>query len=406
MLNEVKIGLFITGGIASYKMAELSRQLIKRGADVKVAMTKGAQEFITPLTLQTLTKHAVLTNTFDEHDPRSIQHIGMADWLDIAVIAPATANIIGKLANGIADDAVSSTLMAVNQARLIVPAMNTKMYENPATQANLAKLKSYGYEILEPDTGFLAEGYSGKGRLAELEKIVDEVERIYSQNNLPQLLKGRKVIVTAGGTKERLDPVRYLSNDSSGQMGYAMAQAAMYYGASEVQLISTRDNLKVPIGVEVTYVESAQEMYEVVHQYYQDTDFVVMAAAVGDFRAAQASEQKVKKQDQEDSTYKIELLENPDILASLGQQKANQVLIGFAAETQNVTHYAQQKLDRKNADWIIANDVSKEGIGFNSTHNEVILLGRDGTYEELPYQSKENVALLLWRNILQPKHNA
>lgn len=406
MLNDVKIGLFITGGIASYKMAELSRQLIKRGADVKVAMTDGAQEFITPLTLQTLTKHAVLTNTFDEHDPRSIQHIGMADWLDIALIAPATANIIGKMANGIADDAVSSTLMAVDRPRLIVPAMNTKMYENPATQANLKKLASYGFKVLEPDTGFLAEGYSGKGRLPELERIVDEVEQLYNQKNRSQLLEGRKVIVTAGGTKERLDPVRYLSNDSSGQMGYAMAQAAKYYGASEVHLISTRDNLKVPLGVDVTYVESAQEMYEEVHKYYPETDFVVMAAAVGDFRAAQASDQKVKKQDQADSTYTIKLVENPDILASLGQAKDNQILIGFAAETQNVTQYAQEKLDRKNADWIVANDVSKEGIGFNSSHNEVILLGRDGTYEELPYQSKENVALLLWKNILEPKHNA
>lgn len=401
MLNQVNIGLFITGGIASYKMGELARQLIKKGANVRVVMSKSAQEFITPLTLQTLTKHAVLTDTFDEHDPTSIQHIQIADWLDVALVAPATANIIGKMANGISDDAVSSTLMAVNKLRVIVPAMNTKMYENPATQANIKRLESFGYYVMEPETGFLAEGYTGKGRMPSVEDIVEMVEYQYMRTSLPQWLQGMKVVVTAGGTVERIDPVRYISNDSSGQMGYAMARAASYYGA-DVTLISTKPNLKVPLNVNAVYVDSAIAMQVQVNKYFGDTNYVVMSAAVSDYRVVNQADQKIKKEAGSDNSLQLDLAENPDILATLGKEKDQQVLIGFAAETQNLFEYASGKLKNKKADWIIANDVSDKGIGFNSSHNEVLVIGADGTYEEISVRSKLKVALEIWRIVLDP----
>lgn len=403
MLNQVNIGLFITGGIASYKMGELARQLIKKGANVRVVMSESAQKFITPLTLQTLTKHSVLTDTFDEHDPTSIQHINIADWLDLALVAPATANIIGKMANGISDDAVSSTLMAVNNLRVIVPAMNTKMFDNPATQANISRLESFGYVVMEPDEGFLAEGYSGKGRMPSVEDIVEMVEYQYMRHNSPQWLEGQKVVVTAGGTVERIDPVRYISNDSSGQMGYAMARAASFYGA-DVTLISTNRDLKVPHNIAAVYVDSAVEMQQELNKYFLDTNYVVMAAAVSDYRVLNRADQKIKKEAGNDNSFQLDLAENPDILATLGKEKKNQVLIGFAAETENLSEYASGKLRKKNANWIIANDVSNKGIGFNSTHNEVLVIGADGTYEEISVRSKLNVSLKIWRIILDPNH--
>ncbi|HJG48741.1 MAG TPA: bifunctional phosphopantothenoylcysteine decarboxylase/phosphopantothenate--cysteine ligase CoaBC [Facklamia tabacinasalis] len=403
MLNQVNIGLFITGGIASYKMGELARQLIKKGANVRVVMSESAQKFITPLTLQTLTKHSVLTDTFDEHDPTSIQHINIADWLDLALVAPATANIIGKMANGISDDAVSSTLMAVNNLRVIVPAMNTKMFDNPATQANISRLESFGYVVMEPVEGFLAEGYSGKGRMPSVEDIVEMVEYQYMRHNSPQWLEGQKVVVTAGGTVERIDPVRYISNDSSGQMGYAMARAASFYGA-DVTLISTKRDLKVPHNIAAVYVDSAVEMQQELNKYFLDTNYVVMAAAVSDYRVLNRADQKIKKEAGNDNSFQLDLAENPDILATLGKEKKNQVLIGFAAETENLSEYASGKLRKKNANWIIANDVSNKGIGFNSTHNEVLVIGADGTYEEISVRSKLNVSLKIWRIILDPNH--
>lgn len=403
MLNQVNIGLFITGGIASYKMGELARQLIKKGANVRVVMSEGAREFITPLTLQTLTKHAVMVDTFDEHDPSVVQHIHLADWVDIALVAPATANIIGKMANGIGDDVVSTTLLAVNKPRVIVPAMNTKMYENPATQANIQKLESYGYNVMEPGTGFLAEGYHGKGRMPDLEDIVDQVEFEYMRHNAPQWLEGMKVIVTAGGTVERIDPVRYISNDSSGQMGYAIAQVAAYHGG-EVILISTKKNLRTPVGVEVIYVDSAIQMQEAVNRHFDTANYLVMAAAVSDYRVDNQSEQKIKKEANDNQGLQLDLVENPDILKTLGKNKDKQILIGFAAETENVLTHAQAKLKRKNVDWIIANDVSNQGIGFNSTHNEVMVIGADGSYEEVSIRSKVMVAHEIWRIILDPNY--
>ena len=398
MLENVKIGVFVMGGIAAYKVPELVRQLIKKGAQVQVAMTQSAQEFVTPLTLQVLTKRPVLTHTFDEREPSQVQHVAMADWCDLALVVPATANGLAKMAHGLADDVVTTTLLAVTAPILVVPAMNVHMYENPATQRNLAQLQADGLTIMEPDTGFLAEGYEGKGRLPELHRIVAQVERLYARTHLPQSLAGKQVIVSAGGTRERIDPVRYISNDSSGKMGYAMAQAADWLGAT-VTLVSTTHSLLPPEGVQVQEVASAQELAQAMTSHYDQMDYVVMAAAVSDYRVKYPHDQKIKKVAGQ-TDWQLDLVANPDILAQLGQTKRQQVLIGFAAETQNLLEHARAKLSKKGADWLIANDVSNPAIGFNSDKNQVYVLGAQGQEVLLPQQSKTSLALAAWQVIL------
>lgn len=398
MLENVKIGVFVMGGIAAYKVPELVRQLIKKGAQVQAAMTQSAQEFVTPLTLQVLTKRPVLTHTFDEREPSQVQHVAMADWCDLALVVPATANGLAKMAHGLADDVVTTTLLAVTAPILVVPAMNVHMYENPATQRNLAQLQADGLTIMEPDTGFLAEGYEGKGRLPELHRIVAQVERLYARTHLPQSLAGKQVIVSAGGTRERIDPVRYISNDSSGKMGYAMAQAADWLGAT-VTLVSTTQSLLPPEGVQVHEVASAQELAQAMTAHYDQMDYVVMAAAVSDYRVKQPHDQKIKKVAGQ-TDWQLDLVANPDILAQLGQTKRQQVLIGFAAETQNLLEHARAKLSKKGADWLIANDVSNPAIGFNSDKNQVYVLGAQGQEVLLPQQSKTSLALAAWQVIL------
>ena len=398
MLENVKIGVFVMGGIAAYKVPELVRQLIKKGAQVQVAMTQSAQEFVTPLTLQVLTKRPVLTHTFDEREPSQVQHVAMADWCDLALVVPATANGLAKMAHGLADDVVTTTLLAVTAPILVVPAMNVHMYENPATQRNLAQLRADGLTIMEPDTGFLAEGYEGKGRLPELHRIVAQVERLYARTHLPQSLAGKQVIVSAGGTRERIDPVRYISNDSSGKMGYAMAQAADWLGAT-VTLVSTTHSLLPPEGVQVQEVTSAQELAQAMTSHYDQMDYVVMAAAVSDYRVKHPHNQKIKKVAGQ-TDWQLDLVQNPDILAQLGQTKRQQVLIGFAAETQNLLEHARAKLSKKGADWLIANDVSNPAIGFNSDKNQVYVLGAQGQEVLLPQQSKTSLALAAWQVIL------
>lgn len=398
MLENVKIGVFVMGGIAAYKVPELVRQLIKKGAQVQVAMTQSAQEFVTPLTLQVLTKRPVLTHTFDEREPSQVQHVAMADWCDLALVVPATANGLAKMAHGLADDVVTTTLLAVTAPVLVVPAMNVHMYENPATQRNLAQLRADGLTIMEPDTGFLAEGYEGKGRLPEHHRIVAQVERLYARTHLPQSLAGKQVIVSAGGTRERIDPVRYISNDSSGKMGYAMAQAADWLGAT-VTLVSTTQSLLPPEGVQVQQVASAQELAQAMTAHYDQMDYVVMAAAVSDYRVKHPHNQKIKKVAGQ-TDWQLDLVQNPDILAQLGQTKRQQVLIGFAAETQNLLEHARAKLSKKGADWLIANDVSNPAIGFNSDKNQVYVLGAQGQEVLLPQQSKTSLALAAWQVIL------
>ena len=398
MLENVKIGVFVMGGIAAYKVPELVRQLIKKGAQVQVAMTQSAQEFVSPLTLQVLTKRPVLTHTFDEREPSQVQHVAMADWCDLALVVPATANGLAKMAHGLADDVVTTTLLAVTAPVLVVPAMNVHMYENPATQRNLAQLRADGLTLMEPDTGFLAEGYEGKGRLPELHRIVAQVERLYARTHLPQSLAGKQVIVSAGGTRERIDPVRYISNDSSGKMGYAMAQAADWLGAT-VTLVSTTQSLLPPEGVQVHEVASAHELAQAMTSHYDQMDYVVMAAAVSDYRVKHPHDQKIKKVAGQ-TDWQLDLVQNPDILAQLGQTKRQQVLIGFAAETQNLLEHARAKLSKKGADWLIANDVSNPAIGFNSDKNQVYVLGAQGQEVLLPQQSKTSLALAAWQVIL------
>ncbi|MGX7091530.1 bifunctional phosphopantothenoylcysteine decarboxylase/phosphopantothenate--cysteine ligase CoaBC [Hutsoniella sourekii] len=396
-LKDVKVGLFITGGIAAYKMANFARLLIKEGAQVRVAMTPGAQAFITPLTLQTLTKHSVLVDTFAEEDPEVVQHIHLADWCDIALVAPATANTIAKLAQGLADNVVTSVLLAVTCPIVAAPAMNVNMYQHPATQRNLEQLRQDGVSIIEPATGFLAEGYEGKGRLPEESVLLDHLVQVYWSNNYPQILAGKKVAISAGGTIERIDPVRYISNDSSGKMGYALAQAAKLLGA-DVTLVSTKPELPLPLGVKPIYVTSAQEMFTQMVALQEASDILIMAAAVSDYRVVNASNHKIKKQDQD--SLAIQLAENPDILAHLGQHKRpDQLVVGFAAESQHLIDYARVKLAKKKADWIVANDISDPSIGFNSAENRATLLGKDGQVIELEQQDKLSFALALFKHL-------
>lgn len=387
MLKGKKVTVFVTGGIAAYKSADLVRKFIKAGADVRVAMTKSATEFITPLTLQILSKHDVMVDTFDEKHPEVVSHINLADWTELAVIAPATANTIAKMANGIADDAVSTVLLAVTAPRLIVPAMNQHMLENPATQANLRKLESFGYQIMEPDTGFLAEGYEGKGRMPEPQAIVEAAHLLLVDRSTDLPLIGKNVIVSAGGTREKIDPVRYLTNESSGKMGHRIAEAARDLGA-DVTLV-TASSLEHPFGVRVKAVSSAREMQTAMMADFDTADIVVMAAAVSDYRPKNQADHKIKKKS---GDLQILLEENPDILATMGQEKNKQFLIGFAAETDRVEEYAKGKLKRKNADMIVANDVSKEHAGFNKDTNEVIIFQVDKEAIHIETKTKAAIA--------------
>lgn len=386
MLNNKKIALYVTGGIAVYKAVELLRELIKKGADVRVSMTEGASQFVSPLTFQVLSKNEVHLDTFSENDPETVQHIHLADWADYSILAPATANTIAKIANGMGDNFVTSALLATNSPIFSVPAMNTKMYENKATQLNMRFLVENGSYVMEPDTGFLAEGYEGKGRYPETKRIISEFEDyiIQKEKNLP--LKGKKILVTAGGTVERLDPVRYITNDSSGKMGHAIAKAAHYLGA-EVTLV-TSSSLEVTHSIDVLPVTSTDDMFEAVDKRFDKLDVLIMAAAVSDYKPKNTSEQKMKKQDE----MTIELIKNPDILKTMGQRKNEQILIGFAAETENLEEYAKTKLTEKNLDAIVANDVGKEGQGFNSDENEVIIFSNDQDPVHIELTSKENVA--------------
>ena len=402
MWKGKNVTIFVTGGIAAYKVATLVRLFIKEEAKVSVAMTKSACEFITPLTFQVLTKNKVYLDTFDEDEANKVQHIHLADQTDVAIVVPATANTIAKMANGIADNFVTSTLLATTAPIYVVPAMNEHMWENPATVRNVKQLVEDGKSVIEPATGFLAEGYNGKGRLPEPEEIFEQVTFFESRREYKSPLEGKTILITAGGTKERIDPVRYISNDSSGKMGYALAKAASILGA-KVQLVSTTKQLKVPYGVQVTYVESALEMHDAVTQLFPKTDIAVMVAAVSDYYVANRSNQKIKKQ-QNESGLMLELLENPDILKKLGHSKREgQVVIGFAAETTNVLEYAKAKLEKKKADVIIANDVSNSRIGFNSDHHQVTLLTKDGHIVNLPENSKEELALNIWESLIEEK---
>ena len=384
-----RILLCVSGGIAVYKAVALTSKLVQAGAEVKVMMTASAREFVTPLTFQALSRNPVYTDTFDEKDPSVIAHIDLADWPDLILVAPATANMIGKIANGLADDMISTTLLAATAPVWIAPAMNVHMYDHPAVKKNMSTLSSFGYSFVEPGEGYLACGYVGKGRLEEPETIVSLIGSYFSQaSHTQKILEGINVLVTAGPTVERIDPVRFFTNRSTGKMGYALAEQAAKLGAS-VTLVTGPTNLEYPKGVQVVQIESAQQMLEAVMQRYHEADVVIKSAAVADYRPKHVFDQKMKKQPGEAV---LELERTTDILRTLGERKEHQLLVGFAAETEQVDEYAQKKLASKNLDMIVANNVTTEGAGFGTDTNIVTLYKRSGESKELPILSKHDVA--------------
>lgn len=385
MLQGKSVVLGVTGGIAVYKAVELLRLMVKAGADVHVIMTRNAQEFVTPLTFQTLSGNPVHTELFNLIQEQDIGHISLADRADLLVIAPATANFVGKVANGIADDLLSTTVMATKAKVLFVPAMNTNMWDNPLYRANQERLEKLGYHFLEPAHGELACGWQGQGKMPDPQVIFNAAHALLGSQDFA----GRTFLVTAGPTREEIDPVRFLSNYSSGKMGFAIARAARDRGA-RVVLVTGPVNLPDPRGVETIRVTSAEQMYRAVMARASAADVVVKAAAVADFRPVQRGAQKTKKGDAEQMT--IALQRNPDILAELGQQKGSRILVGFAAETEDLLRHAREKMTKKNLDMIVANDVSEEGAGFDQETNIVRLLTPDGAIEELPLMTKNEVA--------------
>lgn len=385
-LQGKTIVLGVCGGIAAYKAAALTSKLTQAGAVVRVIMTESAVQFVAPLTFQVLSRHHVFVDTFDEKDPSVVSHINLADSADLVLVAPATANTIAKIALGLGDDMLSTTLLATTAPIWIAPAMNVHMYENQAVQMNMQTLLSRGVRFIEPGEGQLACGYVGKGRLAEPEEIFAAVERHFKGE--VRRLEGQRVLVTAGGTVERIDPVRYITNDSSGKMGYAIAEEAVRMGA-KVTLVSGPSALPVPAGVELVPVQSALDMREAVLSRFEESHVVIKAAAVADYRSAVIADQKIKKKS---DSMTLELIKNPDILQELGTLKKHQFVIGFAAETERLDEHALDKLKRKNCDLIVGNDVSQEGAGFSGDTNVVRIFDRNGLVEALPILSKKDVA--------------
>ena len=380
--RRVVVGL--TGGIACYKACEIVRLLVGAGAEVRVVMTAGAREFVTPLTLQTLSGHPVATDTFSLTEESEIGHIRLADTAEVLVIAPATANVIAKLAAGIADDLLTTVVLATRALVVVAPAMNVHMWEHPTVAENLARLVARGVHVVGPASGYLACGYEGAGRLADPEEIVEAVRRVLA----PQDLADERILVSAGPTQEPVDPVRYLSNHSSGKMGYALARVARRRGAAVV-LVTGPSALVPPAGVDVVQVRTAREMARAVEEEFARATAVVMTAAVADYRPREPRSRKLKKSA---ATLTLELERNPDILAGLGARKGERLLVGFAAETHDVAAEARRKLAAKRLDLIVANDVTAPGAGFGADTNLVRLIDAAGLDETLPLLPKEEVA--------------
>lgn len=398
MLKGLNLTVVVTGGIAAYKVPDFVRTLIKAGANVRVALTPSAKQFVTPFTFEVLTKYPPLVE--DIQSPDTVAHIALADWTDYAIVVPATANTMAKFANGIADNEALSMMLALNSPLLFVPAMNEKMWANPATQRNVDQLRLDGHTVVEPDTGFLAEGYEGKGRMPAPEAIFQSLLAFIAIGKQAKSLDltGQRLLVSAGGTTEKLDPVRFLTNRSSGKMGLAIANVAALAGA-QVTLVRTEHAKNLPVlpGIEVVTVESAQELYDRMHAHVADKDIVIMSAAVSDYRSANPADQKMKKgQLSNQDGLTIQLTENPDILASL--PKEGHYTVGFAAETQNVIEYGRNKLVKKEVNMIVANDVSDQTIGFNADDNQVTLITKDSE-RTLEKQSKIGVAVELLAHI-------
>lgn len=385
----------VTGGIACYKAVELVRLLVKDGFRVHVIMTRGAMEFVTPLTFQTLSGNPVATEIFNLTQESQIGHINLADSADLFVIAPATANVIGKVANGIADDLLTTVLMATQAPVLVMPAMNVHMYENPFLQENLRKLRRVGYHIMEPAEGFLACGYEGKGRLPEAEVIREEIYRLLKKKDL----KGERLLITAGPNREPIDPVRYISNRSSGKMGYALARSAILRGA-EVTLVTGPTALEPPFGARVIAVMTAEEMRAAVLKEINSSSVVVMAAAVSDYRPVASAGKKLKRGKE---AIELRLEPNPDILKELGAKKDGKILIGFAAETEDLITNAAKKLLEKNLDMIVANNVAEPNSGFDGDTNIATIMDRAGAVRSLPLMSKDELADKIFDHFLALK---
>ena len=382
----------VSAGIAAYKAIEVVSRLRKKGAEVKVVMTQNATHIASPLTFGEISGHPVALDMFEQVHQWDVEHIALATWADAYVVVPATANVIGKIYAGIADDMLTTTIMATTAPKYLCPAMNTEMYNNPITQRNLEGLRSLGYHIMDPAEGWLACGITGIGRLPEPEAIVDWLEaKMCSTNEL----EGTTILVTAGGTQESIDPVRYIGNRSSGKMGYAIAEQAAHMGA-KVILVSAPTSLPIPSGVDFISVDSAVSMQEAVEARYNDVNVVIMAAAVSDFRVLHKAEQKIKKME----SMTIELVKNPDILQGLGSKKSHQILVGFAAETEHVIKYGQDKVARKNLDMLVANDVSKSNAGFNVDTNEGYFLYPDKEPKEMPNMKKSDLARHILREVI------
>jgi len=387
LLQGKKIVLGVTGGIAVYKAVDLVSRLRKAGCEVRVVMTEHAQQFVTPLTFKEISGNAVATSMWNANQEFNVEHIALANWADAFLVAPATANILAKMACGIADDLLSTTLLAAQAPIVVCPAMNTGMYQNPATQENIAKLQERGVTVMPPAVGHLACGTSGPGRLPEPQQIVEFMSAFFAGREGD--LRGLRVLVTAAGTREPIDPVRYVGNRSSGKMGYAVAQMAAERGA-DVLLISGPSALAAPPNVRVVNVETTNEMLEACLAAYGDVDIVIKAAAVADYRPRDVADQKIKKKT--DDALTVVMDKNPDILKTLGAKKEQQVLVGFAAETQNLLANAREKVVKKNLDMIVANDVTAAGAGFNSDTNIVKFLFANGDVRELEQMPKVDVA--------------
>ena len=395
-MKNILVG--VTGGIAAYKSAGIVSLLKKKGYNVKVVMTENATKIIGPLTLETLSRNRIYVDMWDSNPHYEVEHISLADWADMVLIAPATYNIIGKVANGIADDMLTTVISAVSVRKPVffALAMNVNMYENPILKENIDKLSSFGYRFIDAEEGLLACNYSAKGRMSEPEDIVDEIERysIFSKiENFDTALKGKKILITSGRTKENVDPIRYLSNNSSGKMGYSLAQAAIDMGA-EVTLVSGPTDLKIPNDLKnFISVESALEMYEKVDEYFKNTDIFIACAAVADYRPKEYKKEKIKKSD---SDLVMELVRNPDILLEMSKKKEKQLLVGFAAETNDIKENALKKLKKKNLDIIVANNASVMG----SDENVIEIIRKDRTSVEISQKSKVELAYDILREVI------
>lgn len=389
MLKDKTVVIGVSGGIAVYKTLDVVSRLRKLGVNVNVIMTKSATEFVTPLSFQSLSQNYVVCDMFEDPKTWDVEHISLAKRADVFLIAPATANVIGKIANGIADDMLTTTVMATKAKVLIAPAMNTNMYENPILQRNINTLKELGYNFVEPESGRLACGDTGKGKLASPETIVDEVVKLLSKG---QDLKGKSIIVTAGPTVESIDPMRYITNRSTGKMGYSIAKEAIERGA-DVTLITGPTNLTPPQNLKkLVKIESAKDMYEAVLANLDENDVVIKSAAVADYKPKNYSNKKIKKSDDD---LVIELYRNKDIAQEIGKIKNNKILVGFAAETNDLIENASLKIKKKNLDFIVANDLTKEGAGFGVDTNIVKIIDKEGNITEYPKMKKEEVANII-----------